>query len=69
MKPVKPKNRIREFRKEKRLKQFALASKVGIHQSEISTIETGERMPNIYLAKKIAEVLEKGTEEVFPNVF
>ncbi len=65
MKPVKPKNRIREFRKEKRLKQFALASKVGIHQSEISTIETGERMPSVYLAEKIAKALERSTDEVF----
>lgn len=66
--PLKPKNKIRELRKEKELKQSALASRVGIHQSEISMIETGERMPSIYLAEKIAKVLEKNVDEVFPDV-
>ncbi len=67
MMPLKPKNKIREFRKEKRLKQSALASRVGIHQSEISTIETGERMPSIYLAEKIAKALDKSVDEVFSD--
>jgi putative transcriptional regulator len=61
----KPKNKIREFRKNKRMKQTALASKVGIFQSEISEIETGERKPNVYLAKRIAKVLRKSIDEIF----
>jgi putative transcriptional regulator len=65
--PLKPKNKIKEFRKEKKLKQFALASRVGIHQSEISTIETGERMPSVYLAEKIAKALDKSLDEVFSD--
>jgi len=59
-------NRIRELRKNLHLKQFALANKVGIFQSEISDIETGKRKPNVYLAMKIAKVLGKNVEEVFP---
>jgi len=62
---LKPKNLIRQFRKEKRLKQAALARRVGIFQSEISEIETGERKPNIYLAKRIAKVLGKKIDEIF----
>lgn len=58
-------NRIRELRKKLHLKQFALASEVGIFQSEISDIETGKRKPNVYLAMKIAKVLGKSVEEVF----
>ncbi len=65
---LQPKNKIKEFRIEKKLKQSALASKVGVHQSEISAIETGERMPSIYLAGKIAKVLEKGVDEIFPDI-
>ncbi len=65
--PTKPQNRIKELRKEKRLKQSALANRVGVHQSEISVIETGERMPSIRLAGKIAKVLEKSVDEVFPD--
>lgn len=59
-------NKIRGLRKEKGLKQKDLASKVGIHQSEISDIETGKRKPNVYLAIKIARVLGKSVEEIFP---
>lgn len=66
MTTVRPKNKIRELREEKRMKQSILASEVGIFQSEISEIETGERMPNIYLARKIAKVLGKNVNEVFP---
>jgi len=62
---VKPKNRIKEIRKEKRMKQAVLAHKAGIFQSEISEIEIGERKPNIYLAKKIAKVLGKSVDEIF----
>ena len=59
-------NKIRELRKKLHLKQYALASKVGIFQSEISDIETGKRKPNVYLAIKIAKALGKSVEEVFP---
>ncbi len=65
---LQPKNKIKEFRIEKKLKQSALAGRVGIHQSEISKIETGERMPSVYLAEKIAKVLEKSVNDVFPDV-
>ncbi len=67
MMPTKPQNRIKELRKKKKLKQSALASRVGIHQSEISTIETGERMPSVYLAEKIAKALDKSVDEVFSD--
>ncbi len=68
MMPIKLQNRIKELRKEKRLKQSALASRVGIHQSEISVIETGERIPSIRLAGKIAKALKKSIEEVFSDL-
>ncbi len=66
--PTKSQNRIKEFRKKKKLKQSALAGRVGIHQSEISMIETGERMPSIRLAGKIAKVLENSVDKVFPDL-
>ena len=59
-------NKIRELRREKGLKQQDLASKIGIHQSEISNIEMGKRIPNVYLAIKIARFLGKSVEEIFP---
>jgi putative transcriptional regulator len=68
MMPIKLQNRIKELRKERKLKQSALASKVGVHQSEISVIETGERIPSIRLAGKIAKALKKSIEEVFSDL-
>jgi putative transcriptional regulator len=59
------KNKIRAFRKEKRMKQITLARKVGVFQSEISEIETGKRKPSVYLALKIAGILEKSIDELF----
>jgi putative transcriptional regulator len=60
-------NRIRDFRKEKGWRQVDLAQKLGILQSEVSDIETGKRKPNIYLAKRIAKVLGRDVNEVFPS--
>ena len=61
----KPKNRIREVRRKKGLRQSDLAKKVGIFQSEISEIETGERKPSVYLAKRIAKALGVSIDELF----
>lgn len=66
MKRIIP-NKIRDFRKERGWRQVDLAQKLGILQSEVSDIETGKRKPNIYLAKRIAKVLGKDVNEVFPS--
>jgi putative transcriptional regulator len=60
-------NKIRDFRKEKGWRQVDLAEKLGILQSEVSDIETRKRKPNIYLAKRIAKVLGRDVNEVFPS--
>jgi DNA-binding XRE family transcriptional regulator len=62
---LKPKNRIKEIRDLKRMKQSVLAKRVGIFQSEISEIETGERKPNVYLARKIAKALGYCVDDMF----
>ena len=62
---VEFKNRIREFRKRKGLRQIDLAKMVGIFQSELSEIERGIRKPNIYLAKKIAKALGVSLDDLF----
>ncbi len=59
------KNKIKAFRREKRMKQNTLAQKVGVFQSEISEIENGKRKPSVYLALKIAGVLGKSINEIF----
>jgi len=62
MQKIKPKNRLREVRKKKGLRQSDLAKKVGVFQSEI---ETGERKPSVYLAKRIATALGVSLDELF----
>lgn len=57
-------NRIRIVRKRRGLRQIDLAEKVGFFQSEISEIQTGDRKPNIYLAKRIARSLGVSLDEM-----
>jgi len=58
-------NKIKEIRREKGLRQKDLSSMVGIFQSELSDIEMGKRKPNVYLAIKIAKALGKKVEDIF----
>ena len=62
-KPVR--NKIKKIRIEKGLRQLDLARRLDVYQSEVSAIERGERVPGIYLAKRIARMLGKSVEEVF----
>lgn len=62
---TKSKNRIKEYRALKKMKQTVLAKRVGVFQSEISEIKTGERKPNVYLARKIAKSLGGSVDEIF----
>ena len=65
MPKVEFKNRIREFRKRKGLRQTDLARMVGIFQSELPEIERGIRKPSVYLAKKIAKALGVSLDDLF----
>jgi putative transcriptional regulator len=65
MAKVEFKNRIREVRKQRGLRQIDLARIVGVFQSEISEIERGKRKPSIYLAKKIAKALKVSLDDLF----
>ena len=58
-------NKIKQLRRELRLRQLDLARKLNIYQSEVSQIERGERLPNVVLAKRIAKALRRSVEEVF----
>lgn len=68
MKNIKTKrhrNKIRGFRLNDGKRQLDVARKLNVYQSEISQIERGERVPSVYLAKRIAKVLGRTVEEIF----
>lgn len=58
-------NRIREFRKKKKISQAEVAKKMNLNQHTISQWETGERIPNVMKALKLAEILETPVESLY----
>ena len=53
-----------EHRFQKGWTQSELAIKVGVTQGYISQIETGEAVPNLFVAKRLAEALEISIEQL-----
>ena len=64
-----PSNRIRIWRKSRRLKLSALAKKVGCSESALSRWENDETFPPIDIAAKIARKLRCNLEDLYPDIF
>lgn len=58
-------NRIREFRKKKKMSQAEVANRMELNQHTISQWETEERTPNVKKALKLAEILETTVESLY----
>ena len=58
-------NRIREIRKEKNIRQEELAKMVGVSRQTISSIETYIYFPTAKLAYLLCIALDKKFEEIF----
>ena len=56
---------LKEARKSKGLTQEELAAKCDVQRTTVTMIETGENLPSVQLAKKLAEVLEIDWTEFF----
>lgn len=56
---------LKEVRKAKGLTQEELAAKCDVQRTTVTMIETGENLPSVQLAKKLAEVLEIDWTEFF----
>jgi len=65
MKTKRHRNKIRGLRLEAGQRQLDLARKLNVYQSEISQIERGDRVPSVYLAKRIAKVFGRRVDEIF----
>ena len=59
------KNRLKEFRGEKKLSQSQLAEMVCVSRNTISSIETGQFNPTAKLALILCIALDKKFEELF----
>lgn len=59
------KNKIAEYRTEKKITQTELAQRVGITRPYLSEIERGIKEPGSVIAKKICLVLKVTFEDLF----
>jgi putative transcriptional regulator len=59
------KNRVKEFRKERKLTQDELAQELGVTRQTINAIENNKYNPTLELAMKTAKYLGVGVEELF----
>lgn len=57
--------KLNELRKQKGLTQKQLANILGISESAIAMYETGDRIPSLLTAKKIAKFFDVKVEEIF----
>ena len=55
---------LHQFREERGFSQVELAKRSGVSQAFISQIEKGERVPTVFVAKRIADALEKTVDEL-----
>lgn len=62
---VKPKNKIRYFREKRALTQVELGRILGISQTAVSLYESGDRKPDVEMAKAIAKALNSTLDAVF----
>ena len=58
-------NKIKEFRKKKKLSQSDIAEKMKVKQNTISQWENDERVPNVRQVLKLAEILETTVESLY----
>lgn len=60
-------NKIKEYRKNKKMTQEELANKLGFSRKTLSLIESGSVMPKVDIVYKLSLILEATVEELFYN--
>lgn len=58
-------NKIKEFRKNKKISQSDIAKIMEVKQNTVSQWETGERMPGVVQALRLADILETTVESLY----
>ena len=59
------KNRLEEIRKQRGIKQEALADAMGVSRQTISSLENGRYNPSVILANKLARYFGMKVEDIF----
>ena len=59
------KNRLEEIRKQREIKQEALADAMGVSRQTISSLENGRYNPSVILAIKLARYFGMKVEDIF----
>ncbi len=59
------KNNVRELRKDLKLTQAELASKLNVSRQTVNAIESGDYNPSTSLAIKLSKLFEKTVNEIF----
>ena len=59
------KNNIKQLRKQAGLRQEDMANQLGVTRQTIIAIENDKYNPTLYLAMKIASLLNKNVEDIF----
>jgi DNA-binding XRE family transcriptional regulator len=54
------------FRKYKKMSQWELAQELKVDRTVISEIETGKRLPDITLRERIAALVDRRPQEIWP---
>ena len=57
---------LKQKRKNKGLSQVEVAEKANITIRSYQRYESGERVPNVYIAQEIADILQTDVKELFP---
>ncbi|HIY93787.1 helix-turn-helix transcriptional regulator [Companilactobacillus sp. HBUAS56275] len=58
-------NRVREYRRAKKLSQMALAEEIGVARQTINLIENGKYNPSLDLCLKLAWILGTDLDTLF----
>ena len=58
-------NKLKEYRKKKKLSQVELANKVGVTWRFIAFIEAGQKTPSLAVGISLAQALGTSVEEIF----
>ena len=58
-------NKLRFYREKAKLTQTQLAYEAGVSQRYIAFIETGERVPSLLVAAKMAKALKTRMDDIF----